>query len=129
MTALGGKDDFPLTKVCAYINAANVALMPQCSIDIINNWQSDVGINGSINFNDLAEDTAFDGLRDQGARLFNCAQGDIAGGSSYTELLSSTAWAVMPGGHENVVSTDIVFPSTNSRNELTSMTSETSGIK
>ena len=112
MTSLVDPADFPLTGEWAYINAANVALMPKCSVDAINDWQRDVGINGSLNFNDHAEDTAFDGLRVQGARLFNCRPDDIAGGSSYTELLSSIAWAVMPKGHENIVSTDIVFPST-----------------
>ena len=112
MTDLVNADDFPLTKECAYINAANVALMPVTTIEAINKWHNDVGINGSINFNDFAEDTAFDGLRAEGARLFNCAEDDIAGGTSYTELLSSLAWAVMPDAGSNVVSTDIVFPST-----------------
>ncbi len=112
MSALVPASDFPLTQECAYLNAANVALMPAPAIDAVNDWQRDVGLNGSNNFNDLAEDTAFDGLRREGAKLFNCAPNDIAGGSSYTELLSSIAWAVMPGAGSNVVSTDIVFPST-----------------
>lgn len=112
MQKLTSKDDFPLTKNTAYINAANVALMPLCSAKVITDWQTDVAINGCIHFNDHAEDTAFDGLRHEAARLFSCKKEDIAGGSSYTELLNSIAWAVMPGEKQNVVSTDIVFPST-----------------
>tara|TARA_B110000908_G_scaffold30492_1_gene36096 strand:+ start:5644 stop:6786 length:1143 start_codon:yes stop_codon:yes gene_type:complete len=112
MSPLVKSDDFPLTKKCAYINAANVALMPKPSIEAINKWHNDVGVNGSNNFNDLAEDNVFEGLRAEGARLFNCSEDDIAGGSSYTELLASIAWAVMPSAESNVVSTDIVFPST-----------------
>ncbi|WP_419902910.1 aminotransferase class V-fold PLP-dependent enzyme [Kiloniella sp.] len=112
MTSLTNPGDFPLTETWSYMNAANVALMPMSSAKVITDWQTDVALNGSNNFNDHAEDTAFDGLRVQGARLFNCREEDIAGGSSCTELLSSVAWAVMPGKHENVVSTDIVFPST-----------------
>ncbi|MBT5186911.1 MAG: aminotransferase class V-fold PLP-dependent enzyme [Kordiimonadaceae bacterium] len=106
------QDDFPITRDCAYLNAANVSLMPAPAAKVMTDWQTDVALNGSNNFNDLAEDTAFDGLRVQGARLFNCHENDIAGGSSCTELLSSIAWAVMPKAHENIVSTDIVFPST-----------------
>lgn len=104
--------DFPLTETWSYMDAANVALMPMNAAREITEWQTDVALNGGINFNDHAEARAFDGLRMQGARLFSCHQDDIAGGSSCTELLSSIAWAVMPQKHENVVSTDIVFPST-----------------
>lgn len=109
---LVNKEDFPATEEYAYLNAANVSLMPKSAAEVMTAWQMDVALNGSNNFNDLAEDTAFDGLRVQGAKLFHCTEDDIAGGSSCTELLSSIAWAVMPKAHENVVSTDIVFPST-----------------
>ena len=63
MSPLVKSDDFPLTKKSAYINAANVALMPKPSIEAINKWHNDVGVNGSNNFNDLAEDNVFEGLR------------------------------------------------------------------
>jgi len=112
MKSLTSKEDFPLTKKTAYINAANVSLMPLCSAKVITDWQTDVAINGCLNFNDNAEDTAFDGLRKEAAILFSCEEDDIAGGSSYTELLNSIAWAIMPTKGQNVVSTKIVFPST-----------------
>ena len=111
MTNIVQPGDFPLTKTWSYMNAANVALIPKCVTREIIDWQVDVALNGSINFNDCAEDRAFDGLHFQAARLFNCNPDDIAGGSSCTELLSSIAWALMPQKHQNVVSTDIVFPS------------------
>ncbi len=112
MTNLTQTGDFPLTESWSYLNAANVALIPLSAAREITDWQTDVALNGSINFNDDAEAKAFDGLRIQASRLFNCGSEDIAGGSSCTELLTSIAWAVMPQQHENVVSTDIVFPST-----------------
>jgi len=112
MQNLTSKEDFPLTKKTSYINAANVSLMPLCSAKVITDWQTDVAINGCLNFNDYAEDTAFDGLRKEAAILFSCKEEDIAGGSSYTELLNSIAWAIMPQKGQNVVSTQIVFPST-----------------
>jgi selenocysteine lyase/cysteine desulfurase len=112
MELLVERGDFPLTESWSYLNAANVALIPMGAATVITDWQTDLALNGSNNFDDHAEDTVFDGLRIQAARLFNCRTEDIAGGSSCTELLSSIAWAVMPKKHENVVSTDIVFPST-----------------
>jgi len=112
MKKIVNSEDFPLTKTTAYINAANVSLMPLCSAKVTTDWQTDVAINGCNNFNDIAEDSAYDGLREEGAKLFSCKKEDIAGGSSYTELVSSIAWAIMPNKNENVVSTEIVFPST-----------------
>ena len=44
--------------------------------------------------------------------LINATADDIAAGSSATELLCSLAWAVSPEKNQNVVSTEIVFPST-----------------
>ena len=66
--------DFPLTDTWSYLNAANVALMPMSATRVMTDWQTDVAQNGSNNFNDHAEDTAFDGLREQGAKLFGCRQ-------------------------------------------------------
>ena len=112
MNKLVYEEDFPLTKDIAYVNAANVALMPLSSSNVITSWQTNVAINGCLDFNDIAEETAYDGLRKEGAKLFSCNEEDIAGGSSFSELLNSVAWAIMPKKGQNVVSTQIVFPST-----------------
>ncbi|NQY25200.1 MAG: aminotransferase class V-fold PLP-dependent enzyme [Campylobacteraceae bacterium] len=112
MNNLVNKEDFPLTKDIAYVNAANVSLMPLSACDVITSWQKNVAINGCLDFNDVAEETAYDGLRKEGAKLFSCNEKDIAGGSSFSELLNSVAWAIMPQKGQNVVSTQIVFPST-----------------
>ena len=104
-------DDFPATRTCTYINAANVALMCLDTERVITAWYKDVAENGSNNFNEAAEDAVFDDLHLAAARLFHATPPDIAVGSSATELLSSLAWAVMPGPDANVVSgADITFP-------------------
>jgi len=79
MKLLVERGDFPLTESWSYLNAANVALIPMGAAKVITDWQTDVALNGSNNFDDHAEDTAFDGLRIQAARLFNCRTEDIAG--------------------------------------------------
>jgi len=73
-------------------------------------WQQDIAENGSNRFDETAEEKVFDDLHRAAAALFNGTPDDIAAGSSATELMSSLAWALMPGAETNVVSTDIVFP-------------------
>lgn len=103
-------DDFPAVRTCTYINSANVGLMYRAAEQVITAWYKDVAENGSNNFDEAAEDAVFDDLHHAAARLFHAAPDDIAVGSSATELLSSLAWAVMPGAGTNVVSADIAFP-------------------
>ena len=104
--------DFPASSKCTYLNAANVSLMYQGAEKAVIEWQKDLAENGSINFDETAEAAVFGDLHRASARLFNARPEDIAVGSSATELISSLAWAVAPESGTNVVSTDIVFPST-----------------
>ncbi len=103
-------DEFPVAQTCTYINAANVTPMYRPAAAAITDWYRDVAENGSNHFDEAAEATVFDELHRQAARLFNASPTDVAAGSSTTELLSSLAWAVMPGADTNVVSTDVSFP-------------------
>ena len=112
MRPLTSKNDFPSKDDFIYLNAANVALMYEGCRTTISDWYDDVAFNGSNNFNELAEEKVFDSIHDLAAQLFNVNPTDIAVGSSATELLSSLAWAIAPKKRENIVSTDIVFPST-----------------
>jgi cysteine desulfurase/selenocysteine lyase len=104
--------DFPASDKCTYLNAANVSLMYQGAETAVIEWQKDLAENGSINFDEIAEANVFGDLHRWAARLFNARPEDIAVGSSATELISSLAWAIAPESGTNVVSTDIVFPST-----------------
>ena len=112
MDSIVDPKDFPASQKCTYLNAANVALMYQGAEKAIIEWQKDLAENGSINFDETTEATVFGGLHSAAARLLNAQPEDIAVGSSATELISSLAWAVAPEFGANVVSTDIVFPST-----------------
>src|SRR5947208_16059540 len=75
-------------------------------------WIHDLAENGTIHFDEAAEERAFATLHASAARLFNCRPEDIAVGSSATELLASLAWAVAPPAGSNIVSTAQEFPST-----------------
>jgi selenocysteine lyase/cysteine desulfurase len=104
--------DFPASRKSTYLNAASVALMYQDAARALIEWQEDLAEYGTINFDEVAEEAIFDALRKATAQLLHVQPQDIAVGSSATELISSLAWAVAPGPETNVISTDIVFPST-----------------
>ncbi|MER9435870.1 aminotransferase class V-fold PLP-dependent enzyme [Mesorhizobium sp. M0618] len=104
--------DFPATAKLTYLNAANVALMPRAASDYVEAWQRDIAENGSLNFDEVAEDLVFDKVRGAFAKLIGAGPHDIAVASSASEFVSSIAWAVMPPAGTRIVTTDIVFPST-----------------
>ena len=112
MKPIVSEKDFPTANKFVYLNAANVALMYSGAEQIITEWIADVAQNGSNNFDDHAEENVFKDLHRAVAHLINATADDIAAGSSATELLCSLAWAVYPEKDQNVVSTEIVFPST-----------------
>ena len=112
MKPIVSEKDFPTANKFVYLNAANVALMYSGAEQIITEWTADVAQNGSNNFDDHAEENVFKDLHRAAAHLINATTDDIAAGSSATELLCSLAWAVSPEKDQNVVSTEIVFPST-----------------
>ena len=112
MKSIVSEKDFPTANKFVSLNAANVALMYQGAHQAIIEWQDDVALNGSNNFDDNSEETVFRELHQVASRLINAVPEDIAAGSSATELLCSLAWAISPSKDQNVVSTEIVFPST-----------------
>ena len=112
MKSIVSEKDFPTANKFVSLNAANVALMYHGAHQAIIEWQDDVALNGSNNFDDNSEETVFRELHQVASRLSNAVPEDIAAGSSATELLCSLAWAISPSKDQNVVSTEIVFPST-----------------
>ena len=112
MKSIVSEKDFPTANKFVSLNAANVALMYHGAHQAIIEWQDDVALNGSNNFDGNSEETIFGELHQVASRLINAGPEDIAVGSSATELLCSLAWAISPSKDQNVVSTEIVFPST-----------------
>ena len=104
--------DFPASRQSAYLNTASVCLMYKGAEASTTEWFRDLSQNGTLTFDEAAEESVFEGLHVAAARLFNARPDDIAVGSSATELLASLAWAVAPGPEANVVGADITFPST-----------------
>jgi selenocysteine lyase/cysteine desulfurase len=112
MKPIVSEKDFPTAKNFVYLNAANVALMYSGAAEATRDWVTDLAEHGSNNFDDHVEENVFKALHREAGRMINATEDTIAAGSSTTELLCSLAWAVAPGTGQNVVSTEIVFPST-----------------
>jgi selenocysteine lyase/cysteine desulfurase len=104
--------DFPAIGKSVYLNTASVCLMYSGAERAVVEWTHDLAENGTIHFDEDAEERAFATLHASAARLFNCRPEEIAVGSSATELLASLAWAIAPAAGSNIVSTRLEFPST-----------------
>ena len=105
-------NDFPAAQKFAYLNAASVAMMYQEASSAVIEWQRDIAENGTMNFDEVAEERLFDDLHKAAAGLFASKKEDIAVASSASELMSSLAWAFAPKRGTNIVSNDITHPST-----------------
>jgi selenocysteine lyase/cysteine desulfurase len=109
---LASQDHFPAISKSTYLNAASIALMYKGASEAAVAWQRDLAQNGTLSFDEAAEQNVFANLHEVFANLIGAKPQDIAVGSSFTELVSSLAWAMMPGKEENIVGVDVVFPST-----------------
>ncbi|HYS05767.1 MAG TPA: aminotransferase class V-fold PLP-dependent enzyme [Candidatus Dormibacteraeota bacterium] len=112
LTPIVAPGDFPASRRSVYLNTASVCLMYSGAERAVVEWTHDLAENGTIHFDEAAEERAFATLHASAARLFNCRPEEIAVGSSATELLASLAWAVAPPAGSNIVSTGLEFPST-----------------
>ncbi len=105
-------DEFPASQKSTYLNSASVALMPLVASTYLEAWQRDISENGTLNFDEVAEEAAFDQVRGAFSAMIGCRPNDIAVASSASEFIASIAWAVMPAAKTKIVTTDIIFPST-----------------
>ena len=109
---LAGREHFPAISKSTYLNAASIALMYKGASEAAVAWQRDLAENGTLSFDEAAEQNVFSSLHEVFAKLIGAKFRDIAVGSSFSELVASLAWAMMPGRGENIVGVDVVFPST-----------------
>ena len=112
MAALASAVDFPAAPRSTYLNTASVALMYDGCRQAIDDWNRGVAEDGTVFFDEVAEQTIFEPLHDAFARLVAATPDDIAVASSATEQLASVAWAIMPPAGSRVLTTGIVFPTT-----------------
>ncbi|MGB9157357.1 MAG: hypothetical protein WCB20_12770, partial [Chthoniobacterales bacterium] len=84
MTPIVAPDDFPASRKSVYLNTASVCLMYSGAERAVVEWIHDLAENGTIHFDEAAEERAFATLHASAARLFSCRPEEIAVGSSAT---------------------------------------------
>jgi len=110
-SSLVNLDDFPATKEYAYLNAASISLMPLPVLRKINNFQDDLGLRATAWFDEEVETNALEDARIEAANLIGAEVDEVALLSSTTEALCSVAWSLDFRPGDNVVTTDMEFPS------------------
>jgi len=103
-------DDFPTTKTVDYLNAASIGLVPNPVIERSTEIETELAKGGTLALDEEKETLIYDGLREEGGKLFSCDSEDIAIFSSTTEALNCFAWSLeLKDG--KVISTGVEFPS------------------
>ncbi len=64
-------DDFPASRTSAYLNTASVTLMYRGAETAAAKWMADLATDGTITFDEAAEDSVFGVLHRATAQLLN----------------------------------------------------------
>ena len=107
----GVRGSFPILADLTYLNTASVGLVPEPVIRKAHEFEADLGARGTTGFDEDAETAVLEDARTAGARLLNAPQDNVAVATSFTEALCQIAWWLRPRAPQNVVSTEIDFPS------------------
>lgn len=110
-SSLVNLEDFPATKRYIYLNAASISLMPLPVLKKMNKFQEDLGLRATSWFDEEVETNALDDARIEAAKLIGAEVDEVALLSSTTEALCAVAWSLDFQRGDNVVTTDMEFPS------------------
>jgi len=103
-------DDFPICKTLNYLNAASIGPVPDPIINKSTKFSADIAKGGTKTLTEEREDMIYDGLRDEGSKLFKCDPNDVAAFNSVSEALNCITWSLeLTKG--KLISTNIEFPS------------------
>jgi len=75
-------------------------------------FEGELARGGTTGMDEAAEEAVFEDARRAAAELLGTVPDSIAIATSFTEALCQVAWWLRPGKGENVVSTEVDFPST-----------------
>ena len=78
LTPIVAPDDFPASRKSVYLNTASVCLMYSGAERAVVEWMHDLAENGTIHFDEAADEGAFATLHASAARLFSCRPEEIA---------------------------------------------------
>jgi selenocysteine lyase/cysteine desulfurase len=105
------REDFPVLDRLTYLNTASVGLVPASVVTGAHEFELELAQAGTTGMDEATEVGVLDDARRAAAALFGASQDTIAIATSFTEALNQVAWWLRPGRGQNVVSSEVDFPS------------------
>ena len=105
------REDFPALGRFTYLNTASAGLVPASVVQPAHDFEAELAQAGTTGMDEDTEVGILDGARHAAAGLLHADPAAIAITTSFTEALCQLAWWLRPGKGQNVVSTEVDFPS------------------
>jgi cysteine desulfurase / selenocysteine lyase len=105
------REDFPILDRLTYLNTSSVGLVPASVVSPAHEFEFGLAQAGTTGMDEDAEMAVLEGTRNAAAALFGTTPDTIAMASSFTEALNQVAWWLRPVRGQNVVSSEVDFPS------------------
>ena len=105
------RSDFPALDRFTYLNTASVGLVPASVTGPAHQFEAELAQAGTTGMDEDTEVGILEDARNAAASLLHAVPDTIAIATSFTEALCQVAWWLRPGKGQNVVSTEVDFPS------------------
>jgi len=105
------REDFPALDRFTYLNTASAGLVPASVVQPAHDFEAELAQAGTTGMDEDTEVGILEGARHAAAGLLHADPAAIAITTSFTEALGQLAWWLRPGPGQNVVSTEVDFPS------------------
>ena len=105
------REDFPVLDRLTYLNTASAGLVPASVVTPAHEFELKLAQAGTTGMDEDTEIGILDDARHGAAALFGASPDTIAIATSFTEALNQVAWWLRPGRGQNIVSSEVDFPS------------------
>jgi selenocysteine lyase/cysteine desulfurase len=105
------REDFPVLDRLTYLNTASAGLVPASVVTPAHEFELELAQAGTTGMDEDTEIGILDDARHGAAALLGASPDTIAIATSFTEALNQVAWWLRPGRGQNVVSSEVDFPS------------------
>src|ERR1039457_1979754 len=105
------REDFPVLDRLTYLNTASAGLVPASVVTPAHEFELELAQAGTTRMDEDTEIGILDDAHRGAAVLFGASPDTIAIATSFTEALNQVAWWLRPGRGQNIVSSEVDFPS------------------
>src|SRR5215813_10304152 len=105
------REDFPVLDRLTYLNTASAGLVPASVVTPAHEFELELAQAGTTGMDEDTEIGILEDARHRSAALLRASPDTIAIATSFTEALNQVAWWLRPGRGQNIVSSEVDFPS------------------